>query len=261
MSPGPTLAGRRVVVTRRPDQASRFVGLLQDRGATVLEVPTTEIGPPEDPGPLDAALRDLPRFDWVVLTSANAVTAVRARLDRLGRPGRLGEGGPRLASVGPATTRALAEAFPGGTVALEPDSDYRAAGLLAAFEAAGCAGAAILVPASSRAREELPTGLRALGAAVTTVVAYATVVPPGLGDAVTRCLRDGFDAATFAAPSAVEAFAEAAGARAAGLPAVVIGPTTEAAARGAGFEVLATASPSTVEGMVAALERVLGRGR
>jgi uroporphyrinogen-III synthase len=141
---------------------------------------------------------------------------------------------------------------------LEPESDYRAAGLLRAFEEVGCGGNTILVPASSRAREELPTGLRALGAEVTVVAAYATLEPPGLGEAVGRCLREGFDAVTFAAPSAVEAFAAAAADGAAGLPAVVIGPTTAAAARAAGFRVLATAAPSTAEGLVAALERVLG---
>ena len=262
MGDGETLAGRRIVVTRRPEQASRLAGLLRDRGATVLEVPATAIGPPGDPGPLDGALRDLGRFDWVALTSANAVTAVRDRLASLGRPARLGEGGARIASVGPATTRAIREAFPDDTVALEPESDYRAEGLLRAFEATGCAGTAVLVPASSRAREELPSGLSALGAEVTVVEAYATVEPPGLREAVEGCLREGFDAATFAAPSAVEAFASAAAAasvRAEGLPAVVIGPTTEAAARLARFRVLAIASPCTVEGLVAALERVIGR--
>ncbi len=259
MSDRPTLAGRRIVVTRRPEQASRLVGLLRDRGATVLEVPATSIGPPEDPRPLDEALRDLGRYDWVVLTSANAVTAVRDRLTLLSRPARLGEGGARIASIGPATTRALREAFPDDTVALEPGTDFQAAGLLRAFEATGCAGTAVLVPASSRAREELPTGLGALGAEVTVVAAYTTVAAPGLADAVERCLGEGFDAATFAAPSAVEAFASVASTRAAGIPAVVIGPTTEAAARAAGFRVLATASPSTAEGLVGALEQVLGR--
>ena len=53
MSDRETLAGRRIVVTRRPEQAGRLVGLLQDRGAEVLEVPATAIGPPDDPGPLD----------------------------------------------------------------------------------------------------------------------------------------------------------------------------------------------------------------
>jgi len=259
MSNRGTLAGRRIVVTRRSGQASRLIGLLRDRGAAVLEVPATAIGPPEDQRPLDAALRDLGRFDWVVLTSANAVTAVRDRLASLGLPGRLAQGGLRIASVGSATTRALGEAFPDDTVELEPESDYRAAGLLRAFEVVGCAGDAVLLPASSRAREELRAGLGALGAEVTVVVAYATVEPPELREAVERCLREGFDAAVFAAPSAVEAFASAGAARAEGLPAVVIGPTTEAAARAARFQVLGTASPSTAEGLVAALERSLDR--
>jgi uroporphyrinogen III methyltransferase/synthase len=255
---GASLAGRRIVVTRRRDQATTLVDLLQARGATVSVVPATEIGPPPEPGPLDAALRDLQRFDWLVFTSANAVEAVKDRLARLGLPGPIRSRGPRIASVGPATTRVLERSFPEDRVGLEPESDYRAAGLVRAFEVSGCAGTAILVPASTRAREELPSGLRALGAEVTVVAAYATLEPAGLGEAVARCLAQGFDAVTFAAPSAVEAFAAGAGARVRGLPAVVIGPTTEVAARARGFEVLATASPSTAEGLVGALERVLG---
>ena len=253
-----SLAGRRIVVTRRAGQASRLVRLLQERGATVREVPATAIGPPDDPGPLDAALRSLERFDWVAFTSANAVEAIQDRLAALGLAIRLSARGPRIASVGPATTRALEEAFPDDRVDLEPAEDYRAAGLLQVFETRGCSGARVLIPASSRGREELPSGLRALGSEVTVATAYATVEPPGLPEAVRECLREGFDAATFAAPSAVQAFAGAAGARTEGIPAVAIGPTTEAAAREARFDVLATASPSTAEGLVAALERALG---
>jgi uroporphyrinogen-III synthase len=254
-NPSESLAGRRIVVTRRTDQASRLVRLLQERGAVVLEVPATAIGPPEDPAPLDEALRGLDRFDWVVFTSANAVEAVRDRLVALSPRG------PRVASVGPATTDALGRAFPEDGVDLEPEADYRAAGLLQAFQAQGCSGARVLIPASSRAREELPSGLRALGAEVTVATAYTTIEPPGLAAAVGKCLGEGFDAATFAAPSAVQAFSKAAGARAQGLPAVVIGPTTEAAAREALFDVLATASPSTADGLVAALERALPNTR
>jgi uroporphyrinogen-III synthase len=254
---GGALAGRRIVVTRRPGQSASLVEQLRERGATVLEVPATAIGPPAETGPLDAALKGLEGFDWLVFSSANAVEAVRDRLARLGLPGGLGARGPRLASVGPATTRSLERAFPDDRVALEPEHDYRAAGLVRAFEARGCEGERVLIPASSRAREELPSGLRGLGADVRVVVAYATLEPPGLREAVGRCLDEGFDAATFAAPSAVQAFAAAAGGRSRGLPAAVIGPTTEAAARAAGFDVLAVASPSTVEGLVEALERAL----
>jgi uroporphyrinogen-III synthase len=254
-----SLAGRRIVVTRRTDQASRLIRLLEERGAVVLKVPATAIGPPEEPALLDEALQGIDRFDWIVFTSANAVEAVRDRLAALGL-GLLARG-PRVASVGPATTGALGRAFPEDRVDLEPEADYRAAGLLHAFEAHGCSGARVLVPLSSRGREELPLGLRELGAEVTVATAYTTTEPPGLAEAVRRCVDQGFDAATFAAPSAVQAFAKAAGAGAQGLPAVVIGPTTEAAAREALFDILAIASPSTVDGLVAALERALPDSR
>jgi len=257
-SGGGTLAGRRVVVTRRADQAASLVRLLRERGATVLEVPATAIVVPPDLGPLDTALRGLRRFRWAIFSSANAVTVVRDRLAALDLPGGLGARGPRIASVGPATTQALREAFPEDTVEVEPETDFSAAGLLRAFAKRGIEGAAVLIPASSRARAELPAGLRALGAEVTVAVAYRTEEPPGLRDGVQRCLAEGFDVITFAAPSAAESFAAAAGARAPGLPAVVIGPTTEAAARSAGLSILAVASPSTAEGLVAALEEILG---
>jgi uroporphyrinogen III methyltransferase/synthase len=116
----------------------------------------------------------------------------------------------------------------------------------------------VLVPSSTRARDELVRGLRELGAEVDVVAAYATVEPAGLAAAVARCLDEGCDLALFASPSAVEAFAHAAGERARGLRVAVIGPTTEAAARAAGMAVEATARPATAEGLVAAAERALG---
>ena len=90
------------------------------------------------------------------------------------------------------------------------------------------------------------------------VAAYSVVEPPALGEAVLRCLDEGFDLALFASPSSVEAFAQAAGDRSRGVPVAVIGPTTEAAARAARFDVRGVASTSTVEGLVAAAEHALG---
>jgi uroporphyrinogen-III synthase len=262
-----TLDGRRLVVTRRKGQASRLVDLLEDRGAAVLEVPAIEIVAPPDTAPLDAALEALERYDWVVFTSANAVSAVLGRIAVLGLEPRLGargpgspaREGPRVASVGPATTAALRSAFPADPVSLEPEAGFRAAALVEALAKRGVRGTRVLVPGSTRARDELAAGLRGLGAEVDVVAAYATVEPPGLEEAVRGCLSAGFDLALFASPSAVEGFAGAAGARGRGLAVAVIGPTTEAAAGAAGMDVRAVASPSTAEGLVAAAERVLAR--
>jgi uroporphyrinogen-III synthase len=252
------LQGRRVVVTRQKNQAGGLVERLQAKGATVLEVPAIDIVPPKDIGPLDEALESLDRYDWVVLTSANTVNAVLSRLTVLGLYPKLGSEKRRVASVGPATTAALRSSFPEDRGVLEPKTDFRAAGLLDAFSKERLKGRRMLVPASSEAREELASGLRGMGAVVEVVAAYSTIEPPGLGEAVGRCLEQGFDLALFASPSAVEAFARWAGHRAAGLPAAVIGPTTEAAARAAGLDVRGVASPATLEALVATAERVLG---
>ena len=254
-----SLEGRRIVVTRRAGQSAGLAERLRERGATVLEVPAIEIVPPEDPGPLDAALGALDRYDWIVLASPNAVAAVLTRLTVLGLYPRLSEHA-KLASVGPATTIALRSSFPEDKVSLEP-KEYRAEGLVAAFAQRNLAGKRVLLPTSTAARDTLAEGLRHQGAEVEVVAAYATVEPAGLEAAVAHCLEGGFDLALFASPSAVEAFARAAGARASGLPAAVIGPTTEATALALGLSVRGVASPSTLEALVATAERILAAPR
>jgi uroporphyrinogen-III synthase len=226
----------------------------------VLEVPSIEIVPPSEPGALDAALGELERYDWIVLSSPNVVEALLTRLTVLGLYPRLSLRA-KLASVGPATTIALRSSFPEDRVALEPEHDYRAEGLLQAFSDRSLGGKRVLLPSSAAARETLAEGLRRLGAQVEVVPAYATIEPAGLDAAVARCLDEGFDLALFASPSAVEAFARAAGARATGLPVAVIGPTTEATARASGLDVRGVASPSTIEALVATAERLLAGPR
>ena len=251
------LRGRRVLVTRQRSQSESLASLLEARGAEVLQVASIEIVAPDDLRPLDEALEALDRYDWVVLTSANAVKAVLSRLTVLGLYPRLGGAGRRIASVGPSTTAALRASFPEDRVALEPEHDARAAGLVAAFAGEKLVGRRILVPASASARSELAFGLREQKAVVDVVAAYRPVEPPGLKEAVQESLLRGFDLALFASPSAVEAFARAAGERARGLAVVVIGPTTEAAAREAGLDVRGVATPSTEAGLLEAAERAL----
>ena len=165
------LAGRRLVVTRGKGPSTRLAALLEERGASVLEVPSIEIVPPPDWSPLDEALSALPRYGWVVLTSANAVAMVLGRIAVLGLEPRLGGRGTRLASVGRATTAALGASFPADRVALEPAVGFRAEALVAAFAERPMRGVRVLVPSSTRAREELARGLRELGAEVDVVPA------------------------------------------------------------------------------------------
>jgi uroporphyrinogen-III synthase len=242
------LAGRRVLVTRRwPELMDGLASL----GAVASETPLIELRPPSDRQPLDEALHGLARYEWLVFTSANAVEAVSTRMAALG----VGlPAGLSLASVGPATTLAVHAAWPGARVSVEPAGDFRAAGLVAAFDPAAVHGRRVLLPVSDRAAETVSRGLAERGAVVERVVAYRTVSADG-GQSLAETLRGGVDVAVFASPSAVEAFAAFAGAAGRGVPAAVIGPTTAEAARAAGLTVLAVAQPATVEGLLTALEQ------
>jgi uroporphyrinogen III methyltransferase/synthase len=249
------LAGKRVVVTRPRRDAAALVERLASLGAEVIEAPAIEIAPPVDPAPLDLALRSLASFDWMAFTSAHAVEAVRRRMEGLGI-GSL-PAAVKVASIGEATSDAVAVAF-GRPADLEPVADFRARGLLRALAGVDPIGR-VLLPVSDRARTELQDGLRAGGADVTTVVAYATVPSAALAGRLTEALAGGgLDLVLLASPSAVESLGAALGPRALRLATVAIGPTTEKAAEEAGLRVLAVAASPGVDGLVEATLRALG---
>jgi uroporphyrinogen-III synthase len=245
------LRGRRILLTRRPEQSASLAERLRAAGAVVLEAPLLEIAPPEDTEPLDRALRSLGSYDWLMLTSANAARAVRTRLEALGLEPALPEG-LRLGTVGPATTAEARSMLGASRADAEPATDFRAESLLRTLADHDLAGRKVLLPLSDRARDALRAGLEGRGAAVDAVVAYRTLLPAGAASQLETCLRAGVDMIAFASPSAVEGFVAATGA-AGTLPAAVIGPVTAAAARRAGMDVRVVAAPATTEGLVAAL--------
>jgi uroporphyrinogen III methyltransferase/synthase len=242
------LAGRTVVVTRATEQAGELAELLGDLGAEVVEVPTIAIADPADGGAaLQAAARELGRYDWVVLTSVNGAERLAAAVagTQDGRPERWPPAGPAVAVVGPgteATCRRL-----GLPVTLVPER-FVAEGLVEAFPDG--TGTMLLAQAEA-ARPVLATGLRAKGWTVDTVVAYRAVpapIAPGLAERAAHA-----DAVTFTSGTTVEHFLAGAGHRA--LPPVVvcIGPVTAEAAQARGVRVAAVADPHTLAGLAAAV--------
>ncbi len=229
------LTGRTVVVTRGAGGDDALGDRLRALGAEVLEFPAIALAPAADLRPLDAALRELDRFDWVAFASANAVEQAVARLDALGiKRGLLAD--RRLACVGPATGARL-EALVRAPD-LMPSSATGAA--LAASLAPHVRGLAVLVPRAAEGRPELVDGLRAAGAEVAAPVAYRTVLAaPGSMAGLGALLAAGrIDAVTFASPSAVRGVVQGLGAdtpRLAGVLLGAIGPTTAEALRAAGF--------------------------
>jgi len=170
------LRGRTVVVTRDEGADGPLTSELEGRGAQVLHWPTVRISPPENTTRLDAALESLGGYDWIVFTSARAVTAV---FERLPAP-RVLPSSLRIAAVGPGTSLALRDA--GWCPEVEPE-DHSSIALVRALASRGVAGGHVLFPASSLAGRALVEGLSEEGASVDDVVAYRTVRLPLCGEA------------------------------------------------------------------------------
>lgn len=239
--------------------------LLEASGATAISFPTISIEPPSHPEALHQAM-GAGLYDWVVLTSTNAVMALEAARRELGAKPGTGLGPwpapeTRFCAVGPTTAAALE------AVGLTPDivpSEYVGESVLdALLEADGNLDRRrILIPRAAEARDVIPDGLRAAGAVVDVVEAYRTV-PVKADDEATRRRADRLadslsagevDVVTFTSSSTVRAFHAMFGSQLGGFLVATIGPATSATARELGYEVAVEAEEYTVSGLVRALE-------
>lgn len=252
---GPSL---RVAVTRAAGRTDSLASRLVAAGVTVHEVPLTRIAR-RDPAPLQAALRELADTRWILLTSVNAVEVLADAVAATGTGEAVQD--CWFAVVGEVTARA-AEAQ--GWHADVVPSQFKAEDLLDALaRRTDVRGQGVLYPCAAGARDVLPDGLRALGARVTVLHTYESVPDPDGQRLLARLLAAGdLDLVTVAAPSAVDALAEALPPERAGDVALAsIGPVTSKAARQAGFRVVLEADPHTVEGLARGIVAWRGRTR
>jgi uroporphyrinogen III methyltransferase/synthase len=245
-----------VLVTRAPGQAGEFSTLLRERGATVVEVPAIEIVEPESWEGADQAIDRLPGYDWLILTSTNAVDWFFRRV-RERRRDLSCLAGVRVCAVGPKTRQAIEQA--GVAVDFQP-SVYRAEGLINEAGEAAWRGKRVLFPRAAEGRDVIPVEMKRIGATLDLVTVYRTIPSPAGREQLRALLAaGGLDAVTFTSGSTVNSFvsllepAQIAGI--AGRVAVAcIGPVTADAARAAGLPVDALATAATMPALVDALE-------
>jgi uroporphyrinogen III methyltransferase/synthase len=246
------LFGKRVLVTRARSQASKLVKQLEDLGAEVLEYPTIEIVPVRDPEPLDEALRNVAKYDWMMFTSSNAVRGIAARMKSLGIDSRA------LAHLkfgvnGPSTARALVEI--GINADAIPDQ-YLASAMVELLKTEGITPKNVLFPRSEIGRETLASGLRELGSNVDEVVAYSTESPNDTGDLARAAYEEGVDFTTFTSSSTVRNLVDLLG----GSPdlintskTVIIGPITADTAKELNVNNNIEADQQSIPGIVKAI--------
>jgi len=248
------LEGKRVVVTRAPEQAGALARELEALGAQVVFLPAIQFADPLDFAALDGAIETLEKFDWLIFTSQNAVRFFARRAAALGKNVSAAAAGPagrtRIAVIGQATARAARSAG----FAIDYAATRSTGNDLASELSEAVRSRRVLVPASDRAGEELPGVLARAGAEVVRVVAYRTVAAPAADSALETLRRGEVDVVSFASPSAFIALAGQLGREAlARLVLAAIGPTTARAIRAAGLPVAIEARKSNSAGLAEAI--------
>lgn len=233
------LSGRRIIVTRAADQAGEFSAMLTTRGATVLECPTINLIEPASWVDLDGAMGGLHDFNWLVLTSVNAVRFFFQRLNTLGLDARA-LGRCKVCAVGPKTADAIAGH------GIRPDlipPDYKAEAIVSEFAKLEMSGQRILFPRADRARDIIPRELEQMGADVTAPVIYRNILPERLCPETLLALEKRcVDCITFTSSSTALNMAELLGAdllanMLKGVAVASIGPITSKTCRDLGLKV------------------------
>ena len=194
------LQGKNILITRAAGSASELEELLRYQGANVVSMPTLVVQPPPDWAPLDQAIRHLQQFDWLILTSGNAVDYFLERLWYHQQDVRA-LSHLKIAVVGEKTAFYLQK---WGLRADLIPSEFVADQLLAEFPQ-DCQNLRVLFPrVASGGRDVLVQGLQERGAQVVEVAAYETCCPKEIPGFILDYLRQGYiDVLTFTSSKTV----------------------------------------------------------
>ena len=254
------LCGKKIIVTRATEQAGEFSAALAARGATVLECPTIRLVEPENWQLLDMAIRDLPEYDWVVLTSGNAVRYFFQRLNTRGLDARA-LAGCRICAVGPKTADEIL------SFGIKPDlipSDFKAEGVVDEFSRLDMHNTRVLFPRADKARDLIPNELKRLGAHVDSPVAYRNFLPERLPPETLFALeKRSVDCITFTSSSTVQNLAAMLGEELMldmlkGVAVASIGPITSKSCRDLGLKVDIEPQAYTLQSLAESLETYFG---
>ncbi|RLC03013.1 MAG: uroporphyrinogen-III C-methyltransferase [Deltaproteobacteria bacterium] len=249
------LFGKKIVITRARAQASSLVSTLTRLGAHCIEIPTIQIAPPKDKGPLKKSIENINDYDWVVLTSVNGVKFFFDTLFDMGKDVRA-LGHLKFACIGPVTKERLKDF---GIISDILPKTYRAESVIESFSTVDIKDKNVLLPRAKKARTILPEELRKMGAHIDEVVAYETQLDDTKKETLISLLDENeIDAVTFTSSSTVSNFisqleSENTKTRLKNIVTASIGPITSDTARSLGIEPTLEAREYTIQGLVDAL--------
>lgn len=166
------LKNKTIVLTRTIEQSKESAAIFSEQGANVIVFPTLEIVPPNNWAKFDEVLLSSQKIDFVIFTSAHAVTMFLKRCNELNKQVDFEK--IKVVAVGNKTKSVCEEndikvdivpkKFSGEGV-VEDLSNYDLKNKL------------VFIPRSAIGREGLPKGLEELGAKIITVPIYNVSLP------------------------------------------------------------------------------------
>ena len=252
-----SLDGIRVVVTRSSEDSDTLAARLEELAATVIRLPTIAIEIPDElladaGGVVDQVIGGT--YEWIVFSSRPGVSAFARLLQRGDYVDVFGR--VHVAAVGSATVEAFRDLM-GREVDLVPEH-FSGRDLARAL---GDGAGRVLLIRPEDAPRSIVDDLSKKGWLPTEIALYRTVRGDPPREAIDLVRRGEFDCLTFTSGSTVKFFTEIVQ----GITltetkrVVVIGPSTEDAARRLGLRVDAVATPHTTDGVVDAVVSVMGR--
>ncbi len=239
-----------VVITRSKKGNAELASDLRQRGFNPIPVDTISFLPPKTWSGIDASLKAIGSYDWVVFTSVTGVEFFAQRMDELSFDMPKGAP-PNFAAVGKSTAGALSKL---GVVGAFTPSSYLTQKL--SEELPITRGRRALVLRADIADPAMSETMRRRGFEVTEFPIYRTEY----GERGDDARLDGADLIVFASPSSVEGFCKSVAASKLdsykAVRVVCIGPVTAKAAREHGFDQIITPKVQTFDSLVQEIEEM-----
>ncbi len=166
------LKGKTIVITRTIEQSKETASALTSLGANVVIIPTLEIVPPTDWSKFDSALSHPEKIDFIVFTSVHSVEMFSRRCREIGAS--LNYNRTKVVAVGNKTSSCCHKN--NISVSIVPEK-FSAEGVIEALSKYNLKNKIVFIPRSAIGREELPKGLKDLGAVIKTVPVYNVSIP------------------------------------------------------------------------------------
>ena len=166
------LKNKTIVLTRTIEQSKESAAIFSELGADVIVFPTLEIVPPNNWDKFDEVILSSQRIDFVVFTSAHAVTMFIKRCNELNK--QIDFEKIKVVAVGNKTKSICEEN--NIKVDIVPKK-FSGEGVVEELSKYDLMDKLVFIPRSAIGREDLPKGLEDLGAKIITVPVYNVSLP------------------------------------------------------------------------------------